>query len=95
MTVDEHDITKMIAAVEVTSWRLHETIRVRELAATHRLRQMRRLLIIEEQKAGKREFGFDRIKTAAEMGEKKNRTSLASDPFFYRNMSKSEAPSYP
>ena len=95
MAVDERDITKMIAAVEATSWRLHETIRVRELAATHRLGQMRRLLMLEEQKAGKREFDFDRIKTAAEMDKNTFRTSLVSDPFFYRNMSKSEAPSYP
>ena len=53
MTVDERDITKMIAVVEVTSWRLHETIRVRELAVAHRLGQMHRLLMLEEQKAGK------------------------------------------
>ena len=51
MTVDERDITNMIAEeVEATSWRLRETIRVRELAATHRLGQMRCLLMIEEQK---------------------------------------------
>ena len=85
-TVDEHDITKMTAEVEATSWRLRETIRVREFAATHRLGQMRRLLMLEEQKAWKREFGFDRIETAAEMDEKRFRTSLVSDPFFYRNM---------
>ena len=45
MTVDEHDFAKMIAEVEPTSWRLCETIRVKEIAATHRLGQMRRLLI--------------------------------------------------
>ena len=51
-TVDERDITKMFAEeVEATSWRLRETIRVRELAATHRLGRMRRLLMLEEQKA--------------------------------------------
>ena len=71
MTVDERDITKMIAEVEATSWRLRETIRVRELAAMHRLGQMRRSLMLEEQKVRKREFGFDRIETAAEMGGKK------------------------
>ena len=85
MTVDEHVIAKMIAEVEATSWRPRETIRVRELAATHRLGQMRRLLMLEEKKAGKQEFGFDRIETAAEMDEKRFRTSLVSDPFFYRN----------
>ena len=51
MTVDKRDIAKMIAEVEATSWRRRETIRVRELAATHKLGQMRRLLMLEEQKA--------------------------------------------
>ena len=74
-TVDEHDFAKMVADIEATTWRLRETIRVRELAATHRLGQMRRLLILEEQKAWKREFGFDRIETAAEMDETRFRTS--------------------
>ena len=51
MTVDGRDITKIIAEeVEATSWRLREMIRVRELSATHRLGQMRRLLMLEEQK---------------------------------------------
>ena len=54
MTFDGRDITKMIAEeVEATSWRIRETIRVRELAATHRLGQMRRLLMLEEHKAWK------------------------------------------
>ena len=61
----------MIAeGVKATSWRLRETIRVRELAATHRLGQMRRFLMLQEQKTWKQEFGFDRIETAAEMDEK-------------------------
>ena len=77
MTIDEHDFAKMIAEVEATSWRLRETIRVRELAATHRLGQMRRLLMLEEQKAWKREFGFDCIETAAEMDE----SAFAPAPF--------------
>ena len=51
MTVDEHDIANMVAEVKATSWRLRETIRVRELAASHRLGQMRRLMMLEEQKA--------------------------------------------
>ena len=51
MTVDKCDIAKIIAEVEATSWRLRETIRVRELAAMHRLRQVRRLLMLEEHKA--------------------------------------------
>ena len=42
----------------------------------------------EKQKAWKREFGFDRIETAAKMDEKRFRTSTSPvpNPFFYRNM---------
>ena len=88
MTIKEHDFAKMIAEIEATSWRLRETIRVRELAATHRPGQMRRLLMHEKHKTWKREFGFDRIETAAEMDEQRSRTSTrpVPDPFFYRNM---------
>ena len=88
MTVKENDFAKMIAEVEETSWRIRETIRVRELAATYRLGQMRRLLMLEEHKTWKREFGFDRIETAAETDEKRSRTSTSPvpAPFFYSNM---------
>ena len=93
MTVDVRDITKMIAEEgKATSWRLRESIRVRELAATHRLGQIRRFLMLEEKKTWKREFGFNRIETAAEMDEKSFRTSPGSEPFFYRNMSNSRHP---
>ena len=51
MTVDEHYFAKINAKIEATSWRLRETIRVRELAAMHRLGQMRHLLMFEEKKA--------------------------------------------
>ena len=42
----------------------------------------------EKHKVWKREFGFDRIETAAEMDEKRSRTSTSPvpNPFFYRNM---------
>ena len=56
---------------------------------------MRRLLMLEEKKAWKQEFGFDRIKTAAEMDEQLFRSSLVSDPFFYRNMSNPRRPHTP
>ena len=72
-----------------------KTIRVRELAATHRIGQMRRLLMLEEQKAWKREVGFDRIETAAEMNAQRFRTSLVSEPLFYRNMSNPRCPHIP
>ena len=61
MTIDERDIRNIIADTEATNRRLRETIRVRELAATHRLGQMRRLLMLEEQNAWKRKAGFDYI----------------------------------
>ena len=88
MTVKERDFVRMSEDVEATIWRLRETIRVAELAATYRLGQMRRLLMHEKHKTWKREFGFDRIETAAEMDEKRSctRTSPVPDPFFYRNM---------
>ena len=95
MTADTRDAARRIADVEVTSWRIRETNQIRDLAATHRLGQMRRLLMLEEQKAWKREFGFDRIETAAEVNEKRFRTSLVSDPFFYRNMSNPRRPHTP
>ena len=83
--------------VEATIWRLRETIRVAELAATHRLGQMCRLLMHEKHKAWKREFGLDRIEMAAEMDEKRSRTSTSPvpDPFFYRNMIISRRPHTP
>ena len=55
---------------------------------------MRRLLMHEKHKAWKREFGFDRIKTATEMDEKRSRTSTRPvlDLFFYRDLA---IPRYP
>ena len=85
MDVKERDFARMSEDVEATIWRLQETIRVAELAATHPLRQMRCLLKHEKHQTLKREFGFDRIETAAEMDEKRSRTSTSpvSNPFFY------------
>ena len=73
MTVKERDFVRMSEDVEERSG-VFETIPAAELAATHRLGQMRRLLMHEKHKAWKREFGFDRIETAAEMDEKRSRT---------------------
>ena len=73
---------RIIAEVEATSWRLREYIRVTELAAMRRLGQMRRLRMLEEQKAWKREADFDYIDTAAEMDARRSRTNLVSEPFF-------------
>ena len=72
----------MIVEVEATSWRLRECTLVRELATTHRLGRMRRLRMLEEQKAWKREAGFDKIEITAEMNEKRFRIGLDTEPFY-------------
>ena len=95
MTVDEREIANMIAEVETTSWRLRETIRVRELAAPHRLGQMCPLRMSEEQKAWKREVGFDYIETAAEMYARRSRSNFVSETFFCRNMFNPRRPHTP
>ena len=88
MTVEERYFARMSEDLGTTIWRLRETVRVAKLTATHRLGQMCSLLMHEKHKVWKREFGFDRIETAAEMDEKRSRTSTSpvSNPFFYRNM---------
>ena len=88
MSVKEHDFAMIADDVEATIWRIRETIRVREFAATHPLEQMRRLLMLEGHKTWKREFSVGRIETAAEIYENRFRTSTSPvpDPFFYRNM---------
>ena len=86
MSIQESDVKKNIAEVEATSWCLREMVRVRELAATHRLIQMRHLRMLEEQKVWKREAGFDYIDTTAEMVARRSRTNLVSEPFFYSKM---------
>ena len=77
MTVKERGFARMSEDVKATIW-----------AATHRLGQMRRLLMHEKHKVWKREFGFDRIEMAAEMDEKRSPTSTSPvpNPLFYRNM---------
>ena len=67
---------------------MSENVKATIWAATHRLGQMRRLLMHEKHKVWKREFGFDRIETAAEMDEKRSRTSTSpvTNPFFYGNV---------
>ena len=97
MTAEERDFARMSEELGTTIWRLRETVRVAKLAATHRLGQMRSLLMHEKHKVWKREFGFDRIETAAEMDEKRSRTSTSPvpNPFFYRNMVIPEYPHTP
>ena len=94
MTVEGRDFAGMSEDLGTTIWRPRVTVRVAKLAATHRLGQMRSLLMDERHKVWKREFGYDRIETAAEMDEKRSRTSTSpvSNPFFYRNMVIPERP---
>ena len=77
MTVEERDFSRISKNVTATIW-----------AATHRLGQMHLLLMHEKHKVWKRESGYDRIETAAEMDEKRSRpsTSPVPNPFFYRNV---------
>ena len=84
--IQESDVREIPAEVEAISWRPRGCIRVRELAATHRLRQMRRLRMLKEHKPWKREAGFDNIDTVAEMDARRSRTNLVSEPFFYSKM---------
>ena len=86
MSIQESVARKIITdedGVEATSWRLRESMRVRELTTTYRLGQMRCLWMLEQQKAWKRKAGFDYIDTAAEMDAQRLRTNLVSEPFFY------------
>ena len=94
-TVKERGFARISEDVETTIWCLRETIRVAELAVTHRLGQMRRLLMHEKHKTWKRGFGFDRIETAAEIDEKRSRTSTSPvpNPFLSRH-GNSYTPSY-
>ena len=48
---------------------VREFVRERELASSHKLKQMRRVHMLEKQAAWDREGGFDRIKIIAEMYE--------------------------
>ena len=82
MSIDESDVRKIIAEVKAKRWRLRECISVRELAATHKLGQMRHLRMLEEQKAWKRETSFDRIEAIADMREQYFLAGFHSEPLY-------------
>ena len=67
MPFEKRDVLKIIEELGATSSSVRERIRARDLASSHGLEQMRRLWMLEEQKAWKREGGFDRIEAIAEM----------------------------
>ena len=86
MTVKENGFARMSDDVEATIWRLREMIRVAELAVTHRLGQMRRLLMHEKHKRRRSESSASTVmNTATEMDEKRFRssTSPVPNPYFY------------
>ena len=73
----------MVAAI--IRGRVHKLIRVRELAASHRLEQMRSVKMLEKRATWMRENGFDRIKVFAEMHEETLRrlpVGLHLKPFY-------------
>ena len=82
MSIKERDVQKIIPEVEAISWRVRECARARKLAATQRLVQMRRLWMLEEQKAWKREAGFERIDITAEIDAQRFRTILDLKHFY-------------
>ena len=61
MTFTERGVRKMIAELAAIRWRVRELIRVKELASSHRLEQMRRVRMLGMHEAWKEEGGFDRI----------------------------------
>ena len=65
MTFPERDVRLMMEDLAATHWRGHELIRVRELAPSHKIEQMRRVRMLEKQAAWKREGGLNRIEIVA------------------------------
>ena len=75
----------MVADLAITRGRVRKLIRVRELAASHKLEKMRRVRMLEKQAAWKREDGFDRIEVIAEMHEhtlRRLHASFDSEPLY-------------
>ena len=87
----------MVSKLAITRGRVRKLIRVRELAASHKLEQMRRVRMLEKQVAWKREGGFDRIEVTAETHKQTLRRLHARfDPeYFYTEMYNPRRPSTP
>ena len=91
MTVKERDFARMSEDAEATIWRLRETNRVAELATTHRLGQMRCLLMHEKHKTRKREM----VSTASNRTPRWMKNALASVPAPFQTSSSIETWSFP
>ena len=82
MPIKECDARNMIAELAATSWNPRECIQVRELAASHRLEQVQRFRMLEEQKTWKREAEFVRIEIIAEMHAQRVHAGFDSVPLY-------------
>ena len=69
MTLLECDVRLMVSGPPISRGRVRKLIRVRELAASLKLEQMRCEWMLEKQTALKREVVFKRIKVIAEIHE--------------------------
>ena len=84
MTILACDVGLMLADLAITRGRLHKLIRFRELAASHKLEQVRRVEMLGKQAAWKKEGGCVRIEAVAEMHAETLRRMHAgfdSEPF--------------
>ena len=57
----------MVSELAITRGRVRKLVRVRELAASHKLEQLRRVRMLEKQAVWKKEGGFDSIEVIAEI----------------------------
>ena len=62
----ERDVHLMLEESTAISGCIHKLIRIRKLAALHKIEQMLRVQMLEQHAAWKRESGFDRIEIIAE-----------------------------
>ena len=66
MTFTKRDVHAVLADLAAVCERAHKLIRVRKLFTSHKLKQMCRIRMLEEQITWKRENSFDRKEIIAE-----------------------------
>ena len=69
MNLPERVAHQMLKELAEISGRVRKLIRARELAASHKLEQMRRVQVLEQRATWMRKTDFDRIETIAETYE--------------------------